>query len=84
MSVDKKSPALPDGALPETNYKALDNLTLPDQVRTVNTLKAAFDALQKEAQSLNHGNVALNLFFRDGVISRYTIDRQVSFLCNGE
>jgi len=83
---DKKSPVpAKDRALSETiSSKALNDVIIPNKTEIVNPLKFAFEALQKEAEAINHGNISLNLFFRDGVISRFVIDRQVSFLCNGE
>ena len=83
MSINKK-PAIDRGGVLKTDCKAIDKSSLPDQANIVKTLKSAFDSLQKETQGLSHGSISLNLFFRDGIISRYVIDRQVSFLCNEE
>jgi len=80
---DKKSPIpAKDRALSETNSRTLN---IPDKTETVkNTLETAFNDLLKNAENLNHGIVSLELHFRGGQPWRYVIDRQVSFLCNGE
>jgi len=83
MSNKKNCPSV-QGAKSETINKTLDTSILPKQTENVKSvLETAFNALLKESQSLRHGTISLSLFYRDGNISRFVVDRQVSFLCNG-
>jgi len=83
MIPNKKSPALPDGAS-ETDSKVLDNVILPDQVKTVNSseasLKTIFDVLLDNTKKINHGTVSLELHVRDNRPWRFEISRNESFI----
>jgi len=84
MRPNKKSPALPDGALSETNSKALNNVILSDHVKNVNSsetsLKTIFDVLLDNIKKINHGTVSLELHVRDNRPWRFEICRNESFI----